>query len=53
MMLSPTGGTAKATAELLQNLGCQLVGFAFVIELTFLEGRKKLPDVPIISLIEY
>jgi adenine phosphoribosyltransferase len=48
-----TGGTAKATAELLQNLGCQLVGFAFVIELTFLGGRNQLPDVPIISLIEY
>lgn len=48
-----TGGTAKATADLLQNLGCQLVGFAFVIELTFLNGRKQLPDVPIISLVEY
>ncbi len=48
-----TGGTAKATAELLQNSGCQLVGFAFVIELTGLRGRKQLPDVPIISLVEY
>jgi adenine phosphoribosyltransferase len=48
-----TGGTAKATADLLSNLGCQLVGFAFVIELKALQGRNRLPDVPIISLVEY
>jgi len=48
-----TGGTAKATAELLEKLDCQLVGFAFVIELTSLQGRQLLPNVPIISLIEY
>lgn len=51
--LIATGGTAKATAELLQKIGCEVLGFAFIIELTFLEGRKKLPDLPIITLVEY
>lgn len=51
--LIATGGTAKATAELLENIGCQVLGFSFIIELTELEGRKKLPDVPIITLVEY
>lgn len=48
-----TGGTAKATADLLGKIGCNVLGFAFVIELTGLNGRQKLPDLPIISLIEY
>lgn len=51
--LIATGGTAKATAQLVQNVGCQLVGFAFVIELKELGGRKHLPDVPIVTLVEY
>ena len=48
-----TGGTAKATADLLDKIGCEVIGFAFIVELVALEGRKKLPDVPIISLVEY
>jgi adenine phosphoribosyltransferase len=51
--LIATGGTAKATAKLLQQIGCELVGFGFIIELRDLQGRKHLPDVPIISLVEY
>ncbi len=51
--LIATGGTAKATAELLQKIGCDVLGFAFIIELTGLNGRAKLPDLPIITLIEY
>ncbi len=51
--LIATGGTASATAELLQKIGCELVGFAFVIELTGLKGRQKLPEVPIVTLVEY
>jgi adenine phosphoribosyltransferase len=51
--LIATGGTAKATADLLTKSGSQLLGFAFVIELTDLGGRKNLPDLPIISLLEY
>lgn len=51
--LIATGGTAKATAELLQKVGVEVIGFAFAIELQDLDGRKQLPDVPIITLIEY
>ncbi|MGK7941708.1 MAG: adenine phosphoribosyltransferase [Crocosphaera sp.] len=51
--LMATGGTAKATAELLEKIGCNVLGFAFIIELKALEGRKKLPDVPIITIVEY
>ena len=51
--LIATGGTAKATAELLNQLGVEVLGFAFVIELMALEGRKKLPNLPIISLVAY
>ncbi|BAY14309.1 adenine phosphoribosyltransferase [Nostoc sp. HK-01] len=51
--LIATGGTASATAKLVQQLDCELVGFGFIIELRDLQGRKNLPDVPIISLIEY
>jgi adenine phosphoribosyltransferase len=51
--LMATGGTAGATAELVQQMGCEVAGFAFVIELTGLHGRQKLPEVPIISLVEY
>ncbi|BAZ90671.1 adenine phosphoribosyltransferase [Raphidiopsis curvata NIES-932] len=51
--LIATGGTASATAKLLEKIGCQLVGFGFIVELQDLQGRKHLPDVPIISLVEY
>jgi adenine phosphoribosyltransferase len=51
--LIATGGTAAATAKLVERAGCELTGFAFVIELAALEGRKKLPDVPVFTLVEY
>lgn len=51
--LIATGGTATATAKLVQQIGCDLVGFGFIIELRELGGREKLPDVPVITLIEY
>jgi adenine phosphoribosyltransferase len=51
--LIATGGTAAATAKLVQQAGCELVGFAFIIELIALEGRKNLPEVPIVTLLEY
>ena len=51
--LIATGGTAKATANLLEKMGCEVVGFGFVIELKDLNGRKHLPDLPIITLVEY
>lgn len=51
--LIATGGTATATAKLVQQIGCELVGFGFIIELRDLQGRKNLPDVPIVTLVEY
>lgn len=51
--LIATGGTAVATAKLVEQAGGSLVGFGFIIELTDLGGRHKLPDLPIVTLIEY
>lgn len=51
--LIATGGTAAATAELVEQTGCTVAGFGFLIELMFLEGRAKLPDVPITALLQY
>lgn len=52
--LIASGGTASATASLLQRIGCELVGFGFIIELLDLQGRKNLPpEVPIVTLVEY
>jgi adenine phosphoribosyltransferase len=48
-----TGGTAAATARLIDQCQAELVGFAFLSELTFLKGREQLPNVPIVTLIEY
>jgi adenine phosphoribosyltransferase len=47
-----TGGTAAAKAELVAAKGAEVAGFAFLIELDFLDGRAKLPSGrPIVSLI--
>jgi adenine phosphoribosyltransferase len=51
--LLATGGTAAAAANLVGKTGAHLMGFAFIIELSDLGGRSKLPDLPIESLIEY
>lgn len=52
--LLATGGTAAACADLVKLAGGQLAGFAFVVELAALEGRKRLPDaVPTEALIVY
>lgn len=52
--LIATGGTAAAAAQLVQQTGGHLVGFAFVIELVALDGRRHLPaEVPVITLIQY
>jgi adenine phosphoribosyltransferase len=48
-----TGGTVQAIAGLVEQLGGQVVGINFVIELSFLEGRKRLCGYDIYSLIEY
>jgi adenine phosphoribosyltransferase len=51
--LLATGGTAAASARLIERLGAHVVGFGFVVELGFLEGRKKLGNTPVVSLITY
>ncbi|HEY9813051.1 MAG TPA: adenine phosphoribosyltransferase [Candidatus Sericytochromatia bacterium] len=51
--LIATGGTAAATASLVQQIGCELVGFGFIIELVDLSGRKLLPDIPIKTLFQF
>ncbi len=48
-----TGGTAKAICDLSAQLGGEIVGVAFVIELAFLEGRQHLEDYDVYSLITY
>ena len=51
--LLATGGTAAATAKLIQQLGGTVEGAAFAVELTFLNGRSKLPSLDVFSLIQY
>jgi len=46
-----TGGTAAATCRLLESLGGRVAGLAFVVELGFLDGRAKLPDHELFSLL--
>jgi adenine phosphoribosyltransferase len=48
-----TGGTAAATARMVESVGGTVAGFGFIIELTFLDGRKKLGDRDVASLIRY
>jgi adenine phosphoribosyltransferase len=48
-----TGGTAKATVELVEQLGGEVVGLPFLIELTFLRGRERVQGYDVVSLIEY
>lgn len=51
--LLATGGTMLATANLMKKIGANLVGMGFLIELTFLNGREKLTDFPVFSLVDY
>ncbi len=51
--LLATGGTALATARLVERAGALVQEIVFMIELSFLEGRSKLRDYPVFSLIQY
>jgi adenine phosphoribosyltransferase len=51
--LLATGGTAAATVKLIRQLGGEVIGAAFAVELTFLNGRAKLPGLDVFSLIQY
>lgn len=51
--LLATGGTVKATIELVNRLGGEVVGAAFLIELISLKGREKIQEYDIFSLMKY
>jgi adenine phosphoribosyltransferase len=51
--LLATGGTAEATAKLASNLGAEIAGLAFVVELDFLKGRDKLKSYDVYSVLHY
>ena len=51
--LIATGGTAAATVHLLRQLGGEIVGCAFLVELMSLEGREKLDGCTVHSLLSY
>lgn len=51
--LIATGGTGRAMAELVEDMGGEVVGFSFLVELTFLEGRKVLEGYRVETTIKY
>ncbi|MDT4288642.1 adenine phosphoribosyltransferase [Methylomonas sp. MO1] len=51
--LLATGGTAKASCDLIEKLGATVVACAFVVELDFLQGREKLGNYEVHSLLHY
>lgn len=51
--LLATGGTIKTTIDLIKQLGGEVVGAAFLIELTYLDGRDKLEGIDVFSLVKY
>jgi adenine phosphoribosyltransferase len=48
-----TGGTARATARLLERAGAIVAGLGFLVELTYLAGREKLEGYDVVSLVAY
>jgi adenine phosphoribosyltransferase len=48
-----TGGTARAVGHLVEQLGARVAGYAFLVELSFLDGRKRLPGYDVRSVIRY
>ncbi|MFO7173423.1 MAG: adenine phosphoribosyltransferase, partial [Bacillota bacterium] len=51
--LLATGGTIRATIDLVESLGAQVVGVGFLIELTYLGGRQRLAGYDVHSLIQF
>jgi adenine phosphoribosyltransferase len=51
--LLATGGTAAAATKLVRQLGGEVIGAAFAVELNFLKGRAKLPGIDVFSLLRY
>ena len=51
--LLATGGTMEATVKLVQQLGGHIKGLAFAVELDFLKGRERFPELDVFSLLHY
>jgi adenine phosphoribosyltransferase len=51
--LLATGGTAEASARLVRRIGGDVVEIAFVVELAFLDGRRRLADIPVYSMVVF
>ena len=51
--LLATGGTAKATCELVEKVGGKIAQLSFIVELTFLAGREKFTNYDVKSLVKY
>jgi adenine phosphoribosyltransferase len=51
--LLATGGTADASARLVRRIGGKVVEMAFVVELAFLDGRRRLAGVPVYSMVVF
>ena len=51
--LLATGGTAAAVARMVEDMGGVVAGIGFVVELTFLDGRRKLAGHELFSLLQY
>ena len=51
--LLATGGTARALCDLVESRGADVVGCAFVVELSFLAGRERLQDFDVLTLVDY
>jgi adenine phosphoribosyltransferase len=51
--LLATGGTVRGTVELVQRLHGDIVGLAFLVELSFLKGRERLTDLVVSPVIQY
>jgi adenine phosphoribosyltransferase len=51
--LLATGGTARAVAKLVEQVGGSVIGLGFMVELAFLNGREKLQGYDVFSLLQY
>ena len=51
--LLATGGTMEAALNLVEQLGGEIAGLAFAVELDFLKGRDRFPDYDVFSLLRY
>jgi adenine phosphoribosyltransferase len=51
--LLATGGTIRAAADLVRRAGGNIIGLAFLIELSFLHGREKLKEFDVYSILQY